>query len=89
MFIYVKCVTYGYFGKNHLFTVKPNDTLLSLKEKIMKHFKVGENIHIFDDKTEHLLTSYDDCLKDCFSPDVFYSVTFGEYKQCEDYEYED
>jgi hypothetical protein len=84
MFIYVKCITYGYFGKNHLFSVKATDTLLSLKEKIMKHFGVGENIHIFDDKTEHLLTSYEDSLQDCFSPDVFYSVTFGEYKQDED-----
>lgn len=93
MLIYVNCLTYGYKGKSdHIFNVDKNDTLLSLKEKIISHFKVSENIHMFDTKTERLLTYYEYPLKDCFSQisclkDIAYSITFSEYKPYnEDYE---
>jgi hypothetical protein len=92
MLIYVKCLTYGYQGKDHLISIKSTETLSAFKEKIMDLFKVGENIHIFEDKTETLLTnySYDDSydydndkedkqIGDCFTKDSFYSVSFSEY----------
>lgn len=78
MLIYVNCITYGYFGKGHLFTVNDNDTLQSLKEKIVKHFGSSEHIDMFDDATEQLLDDYDRPLRDSFSSSPFYSVTFGE-----------
>lgn len=88
MLIYVNCLTYGYKGKSdHIFNVDKNDTLLSLKEKIISCFKVTENIHMFDNKTERLLTYYEYPLKDCFEKDIAYSITFSEYKPYyEDYE---
>ena len=80
MLIYVRCITYGFRGKNdHFFTVKPTDTLLSLKKKIIDHFKSSEDIHMFDDQTEQLLESYDRPVKECFSDGPIYSLTFGEY----------
>ena len=79
MLIYVRCITYNYTGKDkHLFSLKPTDTLQSFKEKIMKTFNVGEKIDLFDDKTEQILDTYDRPLRECFSPDRFYSVTFSE-----------
>lgn len=79
MLIYVNCITYGYFGKGHLFTVNASDTLQSFKDKIVSHFQSSENIDIFDDATEQLLDSYDSTLRDCFSPSTpFYSITFSE-----------
>ena len=89
MLIYVNCLTYGYKGKSdHIFNVDKNDTLLSLKEKIISHFKVSENIHIFDTKTERLLRYYEYALKDCFKnfkKDIAYFITFSEYNNS-DYE---
>lgn len=79
MLIYVRCITYDHKGKDkHLFNVKPTDTLLSFKQKIMKEFNVGEKIDMFDDKTERILDSYDQPISECFSVDRFYSVTFSE-----------
>lgn len=81
MMIFVRNITYGVYGKNdHLFTVNKNDTLLSLKEKIISHFKTSSSsIEMFDDKTEQLLNNYDQLLCHCFSPsDKFPSITFGE-----------
>ena len=80
MMIYVRCITYGYKGKyDHLFTeVKATETLGSFKEKVMKHFKVDDNIDMFDDSTEQLLDSYDCSLKECLTPMMGgYSITFG------------
>lgn len=54
MIILVRNLTYGFYGKNdHIFTVNKNDTLSSLKEKIIQHFKTSESIDIFifDNKT--------------------------------------
>ena len=84
MLIYVKCLTYGYQGKDHLISIKSTETLSAFKEKIMNLEKVGENIHIFEDKTETLLTNYsydkeDKQIGDCFTKDSFYSVSFSEY----------
>jgi hypothetical protein len=94
MLIYVKCLTYGYQGKDHLISIKSTETLSVFKEKIMNLFNVGENIHIFDDKTERLLTnnsyendeldislrpSDDKQISYCFAKDSFYSVSFSEY----------
>ena len=83
MFIYVKCLTYGYQGKDHLMSIKPTDTLMSFKDRIISLFKVGKNINIFDDNTEEIIDSYDDDedknIVDYFKKDSFYSVSFCEY----------
>lgn len=80
MMILVRNITYGYYGKNdHIFTVKNDDTLLSLKEKILAHFKISKKIDMFDDKTEQLLDDFDQPLSNFFSPkEIFHSLTFGE-----------
>jgi hypothetical protein len=83
MFIYVKCLTYGYQGKDHLMSVKPTDTLMSFKDRIISLFKVGKNINIFDDNTEEIIDSYDNDedknIVDYFKKDSFYSVSFCEF----------
>jgi hypothetical protein len=80
MLIYTKCLTFGYEGKDHLINVKPTDTLLSFKEKIMSLFKVDSNIDVFDDKTERTLNFEDSDLliRDAFQKDSFYSVSFAK-----------
>lgn len=78
MMIFVRCITYDNDKNSHLFNMKSSDTLLAFKKKVMEHFKVDDNIHMFDDRTEQLLESYNQPLCDCFS-DPLPSVTFGEY----------
>ncbi len=80
MLIYVRCITYGYYGKNdHLFNVNSTDTLSSFQQKIVDHFKPGKKIDMFDDETETLLDSYDRPLKECFLPTSnIFSITFSE-----------
>ena len=83
MLIYVRCVTYGYTGdaRGHLFNLNKNDTLQSLKDKIVTHFQSSENIHMFDDSTEQLIDLFESPLSDCFSASSapFYSITFAEF----------
>jgi hypothetical protein len=80
MLIYVKCLTYGYNGNDHLVNIKPVDTLISFKKKIMSLFKVDENIDIFNDKTERLLY-FDDpelLIGEVFQNESLYSVSFAK-----------
>ena len=81
MLIFVRNITYDFYGKNdHLFTVKNNDTVSSLKDKILTHFKIskGVDIDMFNDKTEQLLDENDQLLSDCFGNGHFQSITFSE-----------
>jgi hypothetical protein len=76
MLIYVKCLTYGYYGKDHLISCRSTDNLMEFKKRIMELFKVGYDIDIFDDKTERILDSFEDNLYDCFQKSSFCSVSF-------------
>jgi hypothetical protein len=64
-------------------SVKPTDTLMSFKDRIISLFKVGKNINIFDDNTEEIIDSYDNDedknIVDYFKKDSFYSVSFCEF----------
>lgn len=72
--IYVRNITYGFYGKNdHIFPIKKDETFLSLKEKIRKHFKIDTEIEIemFDDNTEQLIDDDDQITS-------ITSITFSE-----------
>jgi hypothetical protein len=79
MLIYTKCLIFGYEGEDHLISVKPIDTLLSFKEKIMSLFKVDDNLVVIDDNTERSLNFEDSDLliQDVFQKKSFYSVSFA------------